>query len=195
MYKIANIIGIILILIITITPTTPIAFFKITPHPNTLSTTSPKTFPTTGITLDTIDFAVFAVIPSTLLLNVPSNDTIPTNIVNKTPRNHTTPDFKNFDILSTCTLSEILDIIENTTIINTIGISASAIIFPIKLQINKMPSWNINKYSLDGSDSSGYTYSFGKQELYVMEPKVDTIVEGKRRIDLIIEGKKLKRSK
>ena len=61
----------------------------------------------------------------------------------------------------------------------------------IKLQINKMPSWNINKYSLDGSDSSGYTYSFGKQNLYVMEPKVDTIVEGKRRIDLIIEGKKI----
>lgn len=61
----------------------------------------------------------------------------------------------------------------------------------IKLQINKMPSWNINKYSLNGTDSSGYTYSFGKQELYVMEPMIDTIAEGKRRIDLIIDGKRI----
>ena len=72
---------------IKITPISPTAFFNITPHPNTLSTTSPSTFPTTGITLDTAAFAVFAVIPSTLLLSVPSNETTPTNIVNVTPRN------------------------------------------------------------------------------------------------------------
>ena len=33
------------ILIIIITPTSPTAFFNITPHPNMLSTPSPKTFP------------------------------------------------------------------------------------------------------------------------------------------------------
>ena len=76
------IIGIMQILKITITPTKPTAFFKTTPHPSTLSTTSPRTFPTTGITVETAAFAVLAVIPSTLLLKVPSNDTIPTNICN-----------------------------------------------------------------------------------------------------------------
>lgn len=59
----------------------------------------------------------------------------------------------------------------------------------IKLQINKMPSWNISKYSLNGTDSSGYTYSFGKQNLYVMEPQVDTIIEAKNKIDLLKEQK------
>ena len=39
------IIGITQIPIITITPTTPTAFFKITPQPNILSTPSPKIFP------------------------------------------------------------------------------------------------------------------------------------------------------
>ena len=39
------IIGIIHIPIITIVPTIPTAFFKISPHPNMLSTPSPITFP------------------------------------------------------------------------------------------------------------------------------------------------------
>ena len=92
--------GTIQIPIITITPTAPTAFFRIIPQPNTLSTTSPNTFPTTGIKLETAALAVFAVIPSTLLLKVPSNDTIPTNIVKNIPKNHTTLDFKNLEILS-----------------------------------------------------------------------------------------------
>ena len=94
------IIGIIHIPIITITPTSPTAFFSITPHPSTLSTTSPNTFPTTGITEDTAALAVFAVIPSTLLLKVPSNDTTPTNNVKTIPNTHTTPVLKNFDNFS-----------------------------------------------------------------------------------------------
>ena len=81
--------------IIIITPTKPTAFFKITPHPNTLSTTSPKIFPTTGTAELTIAFAVFAVIPSTELESVPSKETTPTNIVNIVPKSHTVEDFKN----------------------------------------------------------------------------------------------------
>ena len=50
-----------------ITPTKPIAFFRTTPHPKTVSTASPKIFPTTGIAELTIDFVVLAVIPSTLI--------------------------------------------------------------------------------------------------------------------------------
>ena len=62
-----------------------------------MSTASPKIFPTTGMPEDTTAFAVLAVIPSTLLDNVPSSETTPTNIVKIIPRNHTIPEFKNFD--------------------------------------------------------------------------------------------------
>ena len=79
-----------------ITPITPIAFFNIIPHPSTLSTASPNILPTIGILLLTIAFVVFAVIPSTLLDNVPSSDIIPTNIVSITPKSHTIPELKNF---------------------------------------------------------------------------------------------------
>lgn len=48
---------------IIITPTNPTAFFKITPHPKTVSTASPKIFPTTGIAELTTAFVVLAVIP------------------------------------------------------------------------------------------------------------------------------------
>ena len=60
-------IGVIHIAITTITPTIPIAFFKIAEHPITVSTASPSTLPTTGIKLETAALAVLAVIPSTLL--------------------------------------------------------------------------------------------------------------------------------
>ena len=132
------IIGVIHIPITIITPISPIAFFNIIPHPNTLSTTSPKTFPTTGIIVETAVFAVLAVIPSTLLLSVPSNDTTPTNIVNTIPNTHTTLDFRNFDNFSICIFSEIFEIIENTTIIKTIGINIFFIKFAIKFIANNI---------------------------------------------------------
>ena len=62
--KVANlIIGIMQIPKMIITPTKPTAFFKITPHPSTVSTASPKIFPTTGIAELTTAFVVLAVIP------------------------------------------------------------------------------------------------------------------------------------
>ena len=45
----------------------------------------------------------------------------------------------------------------------------------IKHQIDKTPSWTFENYSLDGYDSSNYTYSMGKQKLYVMEPNYNTV--------------------
>ena len=109
----------------TITPTKPTAFFKIKPHPSTLSTTSPNIFPTTGTAELTIAFAVFAVIPSTELANVPSRETTPTKIVSTVPKNHIVDDFKNFDILSICTLSDILEIMLIDVIISITGINMS----------------------------------------------------------------------
>ena len=76
-----------------ITPTTPIAFFRIIPQPKTVSTASPNIFPTTGIAELTTAFVVLAVNPSTLLDKVPSKDTTPTNIVKTIPKNQTIPRF------------------------------------------------------------------------------------------------------
>ena len=124
--------------IITIIPTTPNAFFKITPHPKTESTASPNIFPTTGIKLDTAAFAVLAVIPSILLLKVPSKDITPTNIVNTIPKNHIMLLLKNFVIFDICTLSEILEAIDIVAITKTNGIKMFCIIFPIKFIKNKI---------------------------------------------------------
>ena len=110
--KVASfIIGIIHIPIIIITPITPIAFFKTSPHPSTVSTESPNIFPTTGIRLDTAAFVVLAVIPSTLLVKVPSNEITPTNTVSIIPKNHTILDFMNLEIFSICILSDIFETI------------------------------------------------------------------------------------
>ena len=79
-----------------ITPTIPTAFFKTIPHPRTVSTASPRILPTTGTAELTIVFAVLAVIPSTLLDNVPSKDTAPTNTVKTIPKSHIIPWFYRF---------------------------------------------------------------------------------------------------
>lgn len=66
------------------------------------------------------------------------------------------------------------------------NISSGNISKLIKMQLTDMASWNIKSISLDGSDSSNYTYSYpksmGNAKNYVMEPNIDTI---KRAQDLI----------
>ena len=79
---------------------------------------------------------VFAVIPSTLLLKLPSTDINPTKIVSITPNIHTTLDFKNFDNLSIWILSDIFEIIPRAVAIKTSGIIIVVIKFPIKVIIN-----------------------------------------------------------
>lgn len=86
---------------------------------------------TTGIKVDTAAFAVLAVIPSTLLLNVPSNDNTLTNTVKVIPNIHITVDLKNFDIFPICILSDIFEIIDNTVPANIKGIITIEIKFPI----------------------------------------------------------------
>lgn len=58
----------------------------------------------------------------------------------------------------------------------------------IKMQLDKMPSWTIKKYSLNGSDAYDYTYSFGSQELYVMVPDEETVSKAKKYIDGMESG-------
>lgn len=70
------------------------------------------------------------------------------------------------------------------------NISSENISKLIKMQLNDMASWNIKSISLDGYDSSNYSYSYpasmGNAKNYVMEPNIDTI---KKAQDLINDVK------
>ena len=55
-----------------------------------------------------------------------------------------------------------------------------------------MPSWTFKNYSLDGFDSSNYTYSMGKELLYVMEPNYDTVNAASSYINNMKKGKTFK---
>lgn len=52
----------------------------------------------------------------------------------------------------------------------------------IKMQIDEMPSWEVDNYSLDGTDALEYTYSYGGSKLYVMMPDEKTIINAKEKI-------------
>lgn len=52
----------------------------------------------------------------------------------------------------------------------------------INLQLETMPTWEINQIRLDGYDSSNYTYSYPGQRLYVMEPNSKTIENANQKI-------------
>lgn len=57
-----------------------------------------------------------------------------------------------------------------------------------KFQIDKMPKWNIASISVNGSDSENYTYSYGTQKLYVMEPDVSTVNYAIETINKVMKG-------
>ena len=52
-----------------------------------------------------------------------------------------------------------------------------------------MPKWTVKTSNLDGFDSHNYTYSGGKNKLYVMEPDMTTVENTKIIINSILEGK------
>jgi LCP family protein required for cell wall assembly len=76
-----------------------------------------------------------------------------------------------------------------TSILNTLGNSfqtnmpQNKIYSLINMQIDKMPNWNIEQISLDGTNSSNYTYSYSASKLYVMEPDVNTIYNAQEKIE------------
>lgn len=52
----------------------------------------------------------------------------------------------------------------------------------IKMQVDDMPTWEVDNYSLDGVDALEYTYSYGGSKLYVMMPNEETIINAKNKI-------------
>ncbi len=52
----------------------------------------------------------------------------------------------------------------------------------IKMQLDNNYEWTISNYILDGDDSENYTYTYSDAKLYVMEPNLDSLEEGKKLI-------------
>ena len=63
----------------------------------------------------------------------------------------------------------------------------------IKMQLNDMAKWTVTSYSLTGTDSSNYTYTYN-QLLYVMEPDTNSIEEAKLLIKSILGNEELEGS-
>lgn len=58
----------------------------------------------------------------------------------------------------------------------------------VKLQISKMPTWNISTVSLTGADARAYAYSSGSTPLYVMLPSQNSINDAMAKIKTIMTG-------
>ena len=71
----------------------------------------------------------------------------------------------------------------------TTNMSSEKIMNLISTQIDKMPNWNIESTSVNGSDFKSFTYTYPTQELYVMLPDENTINEAKEKIRITAEGK------
>lgn len=58
----------------------------------------------------------------------------------------------------------------------------------VNMQLDQMPSWDIESINLDGSGRSEYTYSYSGQRLYVMEPDISSVNSAKEKIKGIMQG-------
>ena len=70
------------------------------------------------------------------------------------------------------------------------NVDQKAITKLIKKQIKDNSSWDIQSYSVNGTDSSNVTYSTGRSKAYVMNPDVETVNEAKIKLDNILGTKK-----
>lgn len=64
----------------------------------------------------------------------------------------------------------------------------------IKKQLDTNSNWTLTSYSLDGTDSRQYTYSYSGKKLYVMIPNEETVKQAKNLISDVYNDKKLKAS-
>ena len=53
------------------------------------------------------------------------------------------------------------------------------------MQLDDGKSWDISSFSLNGFDANEFTYSYGREKLYVMKPDFDTVLEAKSLIEKI----------
>ncbi len=61
----------------------------------------------------------------------------------------------------------------------------------VKMQIEDMPTWNIQTYSVNGTGSNQFTYSMPNRSVYVMIPDQTTVDTAKEYLNLIHEDKEV----
>lgn len=81
--------------------------------------------------------------------------------------------------------SKLLDSLNGSFVTN---MKMSRLTSLIKMQLSKNYSWNIVTNSLNGSDSSNYTYSVPSQKSYVMEPDEESVAYATELINKVIDG-------
>ena len=86
-------------------------------------------------------------------------------------------------ILNSSNLKSLLDSFISNMKTN---ISYSEISDLIKMQLSKMPSWDIETVSVDGTGATKTTYSSGSQALYVMIPNQDSVDAAKDAINEVL---------
>lgn len=89
---------------------------------------------------------------------------------------------------STVLISKYSDILGSLNECFQTNIDSSAISKLIKYQLNKMPNWTIDSYSLSGTDFYTETFSYPGQELYVMKRNNAIVEEAKSNINKIMIG-------
>lgn len=57
----------------------------------------------------------------------------------------------------------------------------------VKMQIDNMSPWHIESFNVDGTGASLPTYSYPNQNLYVMNPNMETVTEAINRLNVILE--------
>lgn len=61
----------------------------------------------------------------------------------------------------------------------------------IRFQLSDMRGWDVLKYSVSGTDSMAYTYSWPREELYVMEPDYDTVETAREYLRKMYKGERI----
>ncbi len=81
--------------------------------------------------------------------------------------------------------SELLDTLSSSFLTN---ISSESITKFIKMQLKDNISWNMENYSLDGSNDYQYTFSYSSSKLYVMMPKQETVINAQNKIKEVLSN-------
>ena len=91
---------------------------------------------------------------------------------------------------STVLISKYSDILNSLEGVFQTNIDSKSISKLIKFQLSDMKGWEIDSYSLNGTDFyTKNTFTFPNSKLYVMKPNVDTIEEAKQKIKQIINNR------
>ena len=101
-------------------------------------------------------------------------------------------------MINKCVSMEILT--KYTSLLNSIkgsiitNMPTKTMLSLVKMQLKNNTNWTISTNSLDGYNAYKYTYSYGYQQLYVMEPKEESVEKGKELINKVLNGEVLESS-